>query len=151
MRHRIPTQSATAPGEDLLKLSDLALYRAKSSGRGKAVWFEPSMRVERLKKHRIEAELRDALLAQQFVVYYQPIIDARDGRAVCCEALLRWRHPDRGLISPADFIPVAEETGLIVEIGEWTLRQACRDALSWPSDVSVAVNFSPRQFQQKGS
>jgi diguanylate cyclase (GGDEF)-like protein len=138
-------------GEDLLKLSDLALYRAKSSGRGKAVWFEPSMRVERLKKHRIEAELRDALLAQQFVVYYQPIIDARDGRAVCCEALLRWRHPDRGLISPADFIPVAEETGLIVEIGEWTLRQACRDALSWPSDVSVAVNFSPRQFQQKGS
>jgi diguanylate cyclase (GGDEF)-like protein len=145
----VAPRDATA-GEDLLKLSDLALYRAKAAGRGKAVWFEPSMRDEHLKKHRIEAELRDALVAEQFVVHYQPIIDARDGRVVCCEALLRWRHPERGLISPADFIPIAEETGLIVEIGEWTLRQACRDALSWPSDVSVAVNFSPRQFQQKG-
>lgn len=136
-------------GEDLLKLSDLALYRAKSSGRGRAVWFEPMMQQELQKKRRIESEMRDALAAGQFTVFYQPIIDVRCSRVVCCEALLRWRHPERGLISPAEFIPVAEETGFIVELGEWTLRRACKDAVSWSSRIRVAVNFSPRQFQQK--
>ena len=144
---------SVAPGdaktaEDLLKYGDLAMYRSKTISRGEAVWFKSEMQEELLTKRRIESEIRGALASEQFVVFYQPIIDARDHRVVCCEALLRWRHPERGLISPEEFIPVAEETGLIVELGEWVLRQACRDALSWPSHIRVAVNLSPRQFQQ---
>jgi len=144
---------SVAPGdaktaEDLLKYGDLAMYRSKTMGRGEAVWFKCEMQEELLKKRRIENEMRDALASEQFVVFYQPIIDARDQRVVCCEALLRWRHPKRGFIPPPEFIPVAEETGLIVELGKWVLQQACRDALSWPSHVRVAVNLSPRQFQQ---
>ena len=86
-----------------------------------------------MQKHRMEADLRRALERPGILVHYQPIIDTRRGGASCCEALVRWRHPERGMVSPADFIPLAEETGLIVEIGEWVLRQACRDAMSWPS------------------
>ncbi len=142
-----PIDARTA--EELLKCADLAMYRSKSTGRGKAVWYTPSMQEELLKKRRIEAELRYALEAGEFVVFYQPIVDARSGDVTCCEALLRWRHPERGLISPTDFIPIAEETGLIVELGAWVLRQACADALTWPSHIRVAVNLSPRQFQQK--
>ena len=135
--------------EDLLKCADLAMYRSKLTGRGKAVWFTQGMQEELLKKRRIEAELRHALEAGELVVFYQPIVDARSGEVTCCEALLRWRHPEQGLISPAEFIPIAEETGLIVKLGAWVLRQACADALTWPSHIRVAVNFSPRQFQQK--
>jgi EAL domain-containing protein (putative c-di-GMP-specific phosphodiesterase class I) len=100
-----------------------------------------------VQKHRMEADLRRALRAEEFTIHYQPIIDTRRGGASCCEALVRWRHPRRGMVSPADFIPIAEETGLIIEIGEWVLRQACHDAMSWPSHVRVAVNLAPRQFQ----
>ena len=135
--------------EDLLKCADLAMYRSKLTGRGKAVWFTQGMQEELAKKRRIEVELRHALEAGELVVFYQPIVDARSGDVTCCEALLRWRHPERGLISPAEFIPVAEETGLIVKLGAWVLRQACADALTWPSHIRVAVNLSPRQFQQK--
>ena len=135
--------------EDLLKCADLAMYRSKLTGRGKAVWFTQGMQEELLKKRRIEAELRHALEAGELVVFYQPIVDARSGEVTCCEALLRWRHPEQGLISPAEFIPIAEETGLIVKLGAWVLRQACADALTWPSHIRVAVNLSPRQFQQK--
>ena len=123
--------------------------RSKLTGRGKAVWFTQGMQEELAKKRRIEVELRHALEAGELVVFYQPIVDARSGDVTCCEALLRWRHPERGLISPAEFIPVAEETGLIVKLGAWVLRQACADALTWPSHIRVAVNLSPRQFQQK--
>jgi len=142
-----PTDADTVDG--MMRFSDLALYWAKSKQLGKAQWFDETMQQELLKKRRIEEELRSALLQNQFMLYYQPIIDARDLRVTCCEALPRWRHPERGMISPAEFIPVAEETGMIVELGEWVLRRACNDALLWPEHVRVAVNLSPRQFQQK--
>jgi len=132
----------------LLKCSDLALYQAKSAERGGAVWFTPQMQDALNKKREIETELRHALAAEELTVYYQPIVDSRRGAVIAMEALLRWRHPQRGMISPAQFIPVAEETGLIVEIGAWALRQACRDATAWPPHVRLAVNLSPRQFQQ---
>lgn len=145
---------ALAPRDDmslggLLQCADLALYRAKAAGRGKAVWFEPRMREALRAKREIEGELRRALIGRELELFYQPIIDSRDETVICLEALLRWRHPARGLVSPAEFIPIAEETGLIVELGEWALRRACRDALSWPPHIRVAVNLSPRQFQQK--
>jgi diguanylate cyclase (GGDEF)-like protein len=143
---RAPRDAMTA--EALFKCGDLALYRSKSAGRGAAVWFEPRMQEALLTKRRIETELRSALINDELVVYYQPIIDSRNERVTCLEALVRWRHPERGLVSPAEFIPVAEETGLIVELGEWVLRRACLDARSWPPHVRVAVNLSPRQFQQ---
>jgi diguanylate cyclase (GGDEF)-like protein len=133
--------------EGLLKCGDLAMYSAKAKGRGEAVWFEQKMHEHLLNKRDIEAGLRQAASAQELMVHYQPIVDARDGRVTCCEALMRWRCTARGFVSPVEFIPVAEETGLIVELGEWVLRQACRDALLWPPEVRVAVNLSPRQFQ----
>jgi diguanylate cyclase (GGDEF)-like protein len=141
-----PRDALTFAG--LMQCADLALYRAKFCGRGCATWFEPAMQEALLTKRRIETELRRALDEGQLALYYQPIVDSRFARVTCLEALLRWRHPERGLVSPAEFIPVAEETGLIVELGEWALRRACRDAMSWPADIRVAVNLSPRQFQQ---
>jgi len=135
--------------EELLKCADLAMYHSKIAGRGKALWFKPNMQEALLRKIGIEHGLRDALMANELEVHYQPVVDGRDRSVVACEALLRWRHPKDGLITPKEFIPVAEETGLIVELGEWVLRQACRDAAEWPSHVRVAVNFSPKQFQQK--
>jgi len=134
--------------ESLMKRADLAMYRAKALGGGNASWFSPDMEAELNSKRKLELELRDALAADDFVVHYQPIVDARDGRTTACEALLRWRHPKRGMVSPAEFIPVAEETGVIVALGEWVLRRACAQARDWPSDIRVAVNFSPKQFQQ---
>lgn len=133
--------------EDLLKCGDLAMYSAKTKGQRLAAWFEPKLHESMIEKRRIEAGLRRALSANEFAVYYQPIIDSRDGRVTCCEALMRWLRPEGGFISPADFIPVAEETGLIVELGEWVLRQACCDAISWPASIRIAVNLAPRQFQ----
>jgi diguanylate cyclase (GGDEF)-like protein len=135
--------------EELLKCADLAMYHSKMTGRSKALWFKPNMQEALLRKIKIEHGLRDALIANELEVHYQPVFDGRDRTIVACEALLRWRHPKNGLIAPKDFIPVAEETGLIVELGEWVLRQACRDAAEWPGDMRVAVNFSPKQFQQK--
>ena len=126
--------------EELLKCGDLAMYRAKSNGRGEAVWFEARFQDDLVQKHRMAADLRRAPERPGILVHYQPIIDTRRGGTSCCEALVRWRHPERGMVSPADFIPLAEETGLIIEIGEWVLRQACHDAMSWPSHVRVAVN-----------
>jgi len=135
--------------EGMLKSSDLAMYRSKLNGRGQAVWFTKDLESELLKKRRTESELQHALKAGEFVVFYQPIIDVRSGEVICCEALLRWRHPTRGLVAPLDFIPIAEETGLIVKIGAWVLERACTDAAAWPSHIRVAVNVSPKQFQQK--
>jgi diguanylate cyclase (GGDEF)-like protein len=135
--------------EELLKCADLAMYHSKMTGRSKALWFKPDMQEALLRKIQIEHGLRDALIANELEVFYQPVIDSRDRSVVGCEALLRWRHPQDGLIPPSEFIPVAEETGLIVELGEWVLRQACRDACEWQNDVRISVNFSPKQFQQK--
>lgn len=133
---------------DLLKCSDLALYQAKGRARGTAVYYAPEMQEALRRRRELETELRKALSAGELVVFYQPIIDSRDATVVCMEALLRWRHPHRGMVSPGEFIPIAEETGLIVEIGAWILRQACADAMAWPEHIRVAVNLAPRQFQQ---
>ena len=142
-----PKDSETSGG--LLKCSDLALYRSKAEGRGKAIWYSQEMQDALTRKRAIDNELRHAFLANELIVYYQPVVDSRTATIVSLEALLRWRHPIRGMISPSEFIPVAEETGMIIEIGAWVLRQACKDAKSWPSNVRVAVNIAPRQFQQK--
>ncbi len=142
-----PRDSETSGG--LLKCSDLALYRSKADGRGKAIWYSQEMQDALTRKRAIDTELRHAFLANELIVYYQPVVDSRTATIVSLEALLRWRHPTRGMISPGEFIPIAEETGMIIELGAWALRQACNDAKSWPSNVRVAVNIAPRQFQQK--
>ncbi len=132
--------------DDLLLKADLALYEAKSRGRGTFVHFEPRLQQNAEDRVRLEHDLRQALKRDEFEVHYQPVVSAVTQAVVGFEALLRWRHPERGLISPAIFIPIAEESGLIADIGEWTLRQACKHAASWPGDIHVAVNVSPRQL-----
>jgi predicted signal transduction protein with EAL and GGDEF domain len=132
--------------EVLLKNADLALYRAKADGRGTFRVYEVEMDTEILARRAVEADLREAMDRQQFEVFYQPVFDLVANRIGGYEALVRWRHPERGLIPPAQFIPIAEQLGLIVPIGEWVLRQACKDAAAWPADIKVAVNFSPVQF-----
>jgi diguanylate cyclase (GGDEF)-like protein len=132
----------------LLKSADLALYRAKSDGRSGWRFFEPEMDAKVKARRKLELDLRSALTNDAFELHYQPIIDLKTERICACEALLRWPHPERGMISPAEFIPVAEEMGLIVEIGNYVLRKACMEAMTWPNDVCVAVNLSPIQFRR---
>ena len=132
----------------LLKSADLALYRAKSDGRSGWRFFEPEMDARVKARRKLELDLRSALANDAFELYYQPIIDLKTEKICACEALLRWPHPERGMISPAEFIPVAEEMGLIVEIGSYVLRKACMEAMAWPNDVCVAVNLSPIQFRR---
>jgi diguanylate cyclase (GGDEF)-like protein/PAS domain S-box-containing protein len=131
----------------LMRHADLALYAAKESGRSTYRFYEPTMRLEAERRHMLTVEMRDALLKDQFELYYQPIIQLDDDGLGGFEALIRWRHPQRGLIPPMDFIPVAEETGLIVPIGEWVLREACRTAAQWPQHLKIAVNLSVCQFR----
>jgi EAL domain-containing protein (putative c-di-GMP-specific phosphodiesterase class I) len=132
-----------------MKQADVALYRAKADGRGTYRFFEPEM-VARIEAQRnVEADLRRALVDGQFELFYQPVVNIEDNAVVGLESLVRWRHPERGLVSPSEFIPVAEETGLIVALGEWVLRQACADAAKWPSQIKIAVNLSPAQFRSK--
>ncbi|MCW2318921.1 diguanylate cyclase (GGDEF)-like protein [Rhodoblastus acidophilus] len=141
-----PRDAATA--EAIVKCADIALYRSKSLGRCCFRHFDLSMQVEAMQRRQIECDLRAAIVKNELELFYQPIVDVRDNRVHTFEALLRWRHPTRGLISPDAFIPIAEETGLIVEIGEWVVERACRDATVWPDDIRVAVNFSPVQFRR---
>ena len=136
-----------ADPEQLLKGADLAMYRAKSDGRGTYRFFEPEMDAKAQARRALEIDLRQALLEGAFELYYQPIVALQTGNVSGCEALLRWKHPERGFVSPADFIPVAEEIGLIVPIGDWALRQACTEAAQWPNGMRVAVNLSPVQFK----
>jgi diguanylate cyclase (GGDEF)-like protein len=136
--------------EDLLKSADLAMYSAKADGRGTYRFFEPSMDASAQARRAMESSLRTADIENAFEVYYQPLIDLTKKRVTCLEALLRWRHPDKGFIAPSQFIPLAEEIGLIVTLGEWVLRQACIEATKWPDDVKVAVNLSPVQFKYSG-
>jgi diguanylate cyclase (GGDEF)-like protein len=133
--------------DELLKNADLALYRAKADGRGTYRFFETGMDARAQARRLLEMDLRAGLQRDEFQVYYQPIRDVASDRVVAFEALLRWNHPQRGLIAPINFIPLAEETGLIVQLGEFVLRRACADAATWPDDVDVAVNLSPVQFK----
>jgi diguanylate cyclase (GGDEF)-like protein len=135
-------------GEDLLKMSDLALYRAKNESRGTFRFFEPGMDARLRERRELEADLRVAIREGQFEVHYQPLLDLATGTIRGLEALVRWQHPVRGQIAPLDFIPIAEDTNLIIPIGEWVLRQACRDAARWSEEVRVAVNLSPAQFKR---
>jgi diguanylate cyclase (GGDEF)-like protein/PAS domain S-box-containing protein len=135
--------------DQLLKNADMALYRAKSDGRGTYRFFEAGMDARAQARRLLELDLRAALLRGEFEVNYQPIRDLKADRIVCFEALLRWNHPHRGIIPPTGFIGLAEETGLIVPIGNWVLRRACTDAAGWPRDVGVAVNLSPAQFKNR--
>jgi diguanylate cyclase (GGDEF)-like protein len=135
-------------GFELLKAADLALFRAKADGRGTYRFFESAMDERIQARHALESDLRKALLRGEFVVHYQPLVNLESGQISGFEALIRWNHPEHGMIPPADFIPFAEETALIVPIGEWVLRQACKEAAGWPSAVSVRVNLSPVQFRE---
>ncbi|GAC1330895.1 MAG: EAL domain-containing protein [Bradyrhizobium sp.] len=134
--------------EQLLKKADLALYRSKSAGRNCFTLYDEAMSAELEARNTLESDLRDAIARCQFEVHYQQSFDVQTGQRRGLEALLRWRHPTKGLIPPDQFIPLAEETGLIVPLGEWVLRRVCDDATSWPADVRVAVNLSPVQFKQ---
>ncbi len=136
-----------ADGETLLHHADLAVYRAKADGRGQSRFFEPSMNARMQARRTLETDMRRALALRQFHLNFQPLVQLANDRISGFEALLRWSHPDRGLVSPADFIPLAEEIGLINPIGEWVLRTACREAVFWPSPATVAVNISPLQFK----
>jgi diguanylate cyclase (GGDEF)-like protein len=134
----------------LLKNADMALYRTKAEGRGRFHFFEAEMDAKAQARRVLELDLRKAVSAGEFEVHYQPIVNLAENRISGFEALLRWNHPTRGRISPDKFIPLAEDTGLIVPIGEWAVRQACAEARTWPSDLRVAVNVSPSQFRNKG-
>ena len=130
----------------LLRSADLALYHSKMSGRGAYHFFDEQMERRAQARRTSELELRRALALRQLEVFYQPQVNTEIGRLVGFEALLRWRHPERGIIAPGDFLPLAEEIGLISPLGDWVLRTACREAMKWPSDVVIAVNASPLQF-----
>jgi diguanylate cyclase (GGDEF)-like protein len=131
----------------LLKSADLAMYAAKAAGRRTHRFFEPSMEKQANIRRELEGDLRIAIAEGGFEIHYQPIVDLRSNEITGCEALLRWRHPVRGMVSPAEFVPVAEETGLIEEIGQWVLRTACAEAATWPANIRLAVNVSPVQFK----
>ena len=140
-------EDGSEPSE-LLKLADLALYRSKSEGRNGFRFFHSEMLSELQARHQLERQLRDAISRNEFEVHYQPVIDVRTCKPCGAEALVRWRHPERGLLDPDQFIPLAEETGLIVSIGEWILQKACADAAQWPAHTKVAVNLSAMQFMK---
>jgi predicted signal transduction protein with EAL and GGDEF domain len=131
---------------ELLKTADIALYEAKNTGRGTYCFYEADMNARMQTRGQLERDLRHALVNGEFELFYQPIYDLEENTIASIEALLRWRHPQRGLVSPAEFVPVAEEMGLIVPLGEWVLRTACAEAASWPHDIKVAVNLSSIQL-----
>jgi diguanylate cyclase (GGDEF)-like protein/PAS domain S-box-containing protein len=135
--------------EQLLRNADMALYRAKSDGRAVFRYFEAEMDQQLQARRSLEIDLRNAVANGEFQLVYQPQVDAVTEEITGCEALLRWKSPSRGMVSPAEFIPLAEEIGLIVPIGEWVLKQACCEAASWPKPVRVAVNLSPAQFKSR--
>lgn len=131
---------------ELMANADLAMYRAKATAGSKACFFEPGMDLQVRERRSLARDLRQALAQDEFELYYQPQSRLTDNRTIGYEALIRWQHPTRGMISPAEFIPIAEETGLIVPIGEWVLRKACATAASWAEPYRIAVNLSPVQF-----
>ena len=143
-----PLDGMTA--KSLVKAADVALYRAKAAGSGCLRFFEPENDSRMQRRRALENDLRRAWVAREFELFFQPILDVRTRRLTAFEALLRWRHPDRGLVNPDEFVPLTEEMGLIVPIGEWVLAEACRTASLWPQDLRVAVNLSPVQLAHAG-
>ncbi len=133
----------------LLKNADMALYGAKADGRGTYRYFEPDMNTRMQARRELEMDLRKALHNKEFELYYQPLVTLQTNEISAFEALLRWHHPTRGMISPAEFIPIAEETGLIIPLGEWVIKAACRETANWPDHVKVAVNLSPSQLNNR--
>jgi len=133
--------------EELMKHADLALYQAKTSGRCAYVVYRPEHDYPSGNRHQLKKDLRQAHAKRQLELHYQPIVDLKTKSVTGFEALMRWRHPERGIIEPSEFIPIAEETGLIVELGAWALQQACKDATAWPNPIKVTVNLSPVQFE----
>ena len=142
------SQAYRADTDALLTSADMALYRAKAEGRGTYRFFEPAMNEKAQARHALERGLRSALANDELELFFQPILNARTQTLNKFEALLRWRHPERGLVQPAEFIPLSEDLGLIVPFGEWVLHEACRAAAKWPDTISVAVNLSPVQFNE---
>ncbi|HEY0270292.1 MAG TPA: EAL domain-containing protein, partial [Sphingomonas sp.] len=132
--------------DELIRKADLALYEGKAAGRGTYRQFERSMQTEAENRLKLEHDLRQALALGQFRIYYQPLVHSQSQQVIGFEALLRWQHPVRGFVSPADFVPIAEETGLIHDIGEWVLRTAIKDCAQWPPSITIAVNISPIQL-----
>ena len=142
-----PRDASTS--EELLQCADMALYEAKGAGRGQAMRFAPALASEYLRRVDLERRLEPALQNGEFALQFQPIVNPKNGSVVSCEALLRWHSPERGFISPLEFIPLAEATGQIVPIGAWVLREACREAAKWPDNIKVAVNTSLAQFRDE--
>jgi diguanylate cyclase (GGDEF)-like protein/PAS domain S-box-containing protein len=138
-----------ATSEELMRNADMALYRAKSDGGRLHHFFEKEMDLQAQRRRDMELDLRRAFANGEFELHYQPLVSIASDRISGFESLLRWRHPDKGMISPAEFIPVAEDIGLITQLGEWVLREACSEAVKWPRDVKVAVNLSPAQFRSR--
>jgi diguanylate cyclase (GGDEF)-like protein len=133
-------------GDEILKNADLALYKAKNEGRNCFRIYDEKLKTEADSRNALENDLRQAVWCDEFELVYQPIIENKTGRIRAVEALLRWRHPTKGVVSPADFIPLAEETGLIIQLGEWVMAKACHDAMKMPDEIKVAINLSPVQF-----
>jgi diguanylate cyclase (GGDEF)-like protein len=134
----------------VIKSADLALYRAKADGRGTYRFFDEDMDHKAQRRRALEIDLRTAIANEELALHYQPLVDISTEQIVGVEALVRWTHPKHGKVSPADFIPIAEETGLIDPLGEWVLQRACHDALAWPAHMTVAINLSPAQFRRRG-
>jgi diguanylate cyclase (GGDEF)-like protein len=146
---------AVGPGDglndhELMRNADLALYKAKADGRGTFRFFEPDMDAQVQARRALENDLRKALPAGEFELHYQPVVDLASNDICGLEALIRWHHPEQGMVAPNAFIPLAEEIGLIIPLGEWVIREACAAAARWPEDLKVAVNISPAQFRSPG-
>ena len=133
----------------LMRNADMALYGAKADGRGTYRFFEPDMNTRMKARRQLEMDLRKAIVSEEFELHYQPLVDLQSNNVNAFEALLRWNHQTRGLIPPVEFIPIAEETGLIVPLGEWVLKTACEEAANWPDHIKIAINLSPAQLNNR--